>query len=327
MRSALVIAFAFQLGTAAAQVDPHFSQYYAFPLHLNPAMAGSFDGTLRATAIYRNQWASVSNPFSTAGLSLDVNTQHNISVGACLFYQTAGDAGYRFMNGSISVAYTGLKWGADESNQMVIGLQGGVMSRQFDPTKLQFGDQWTPATGYSPNNPTADIISQTSASAADFGVGIAYFNRNPDGVFNPFAGISINHLTRPEDPFLTGRHEKLPYRYTAHLGARIVASDNADVTPNVLYMRQGEADEIMLGATAAVHIDDYSDFIVGANYRLNDAVVPMAGFRHNNLTLGLSYDSNTSSLGKNAGYTNSFEISLSLIIPHHEYQGIPCPRF
>ena len=29
---------------AAAQVDPHFSQYYVYPSWLNPALTGAFDG-------------------------------------------------------------------------------------------------------------------------------------------------------------------------------------------------------------------------------------------------------------------------------------------
>ena len=43
---------------SGAQVDPHFSQNYAYPLYLNPAFTGVIDGDYRATAIYKNQWLS-----------------------------------------------------------------------------------------------------------------------------------------------------------------------------------------------------------------------------------------------------------------------------
>ena len=40
--------------------DIHFSQFYASPLTMNPAMTGMMDGTFRATAQYREQWSSLS---------------------------------------------------------------------------------------------------------------------------------------------------------------------------------------------------------------------------------------------------------------------------
>jgi hypothetical protein len=51
--------------------------------------------------------------------------------------------------------------------------------------------------------------------------------------------------------------------------------------------------------------------MLGANYRFKDAIFPFVGFTHNNMVLGLSYDVNTSELGKMAHGSNSFEISLS----------------
>ena len=36
--------------------DIHFSQYYASPLTLNPALTGKFNGLWRVTGIYRDQF-------------------------------------------------------------------------------------------------------------------------------------------------------------------------------------------------------------------------------------------------------------------------------
>jgi len=38
-----------------AQTDPHFSQYYAYPMWLNPGLTGAIDGDYRVTALYRDQ--------------------------------------------------------------------------------------------------------------------------------------------------------------------------------------------------------------------------------------------------------------------------------
>ena len=56
--------------TSNAQ-DPDFSQFFASPLTLNPALTGKFGGSLRAAGNYRNQWPSIYNAYTTATISVD----------------------------------------------------------------------------------------------------------------------------------------------------------------------------------------------------------------------------------------------------------------
>lgn len=315
------------LTVVQAQVDAHFSQYYAHPLWMNPAMTGAFDGLVRVSGIYRSQWGQISTPFITSGLSADVVTGKNLNIGASVLNQTAGNAGYRFMNGSVSVAYSGIRFGAEENQQLIIGMQVGFINRRFDPSKFQFGDQWNPSTGFDPNTPSADQLTKTTASSFDAGAGIAWLDRTPEKQAAPYIGFSMTHLTQPYDPFASGAKSYLPFRYTVHGGARIKLSDNTSLTPNFLYMRQGNADEKMIGAAAGIYVNENTDVIFGVNYRVQDALSPFAGMRYQNFTLGVSYDNNMSNLGRMAGHTGGFELSLSYIAPRSEYKGIPCPKF
>ena len=50
--------------------DPQFSQFYANPIYLNPAFAGSH-GCPRFAANYRNQWPGLSGQFVTYSVSYD----------------------------------------------------------------------------------------------------------------------------------------------------------------------------------------------------------------------------------------------------------------
>jgi hypothetical protein len=102
-------------------------------------------------------------------------------------------------------------------------------------------------------------------------------------------------------------------RYTVHGGVRISLSEVLSLTPNLLYLKQGKAQEKMLGAYARLVAAPGTDVMLGANYRFKDALSPFAGFTHKNLVLGVSYDVNTSDLGRLAHGSNSFEISLSFI--------------
>src|SRR5438067_13574700 len=54
--------------------DIHYSQFYASPLTLNPALTGVNECNYRANAMYRNQWSSVSsNPYQTPSVSFDID--------------------------------------------------------------------------------------------------------------------------------------------------------------------------------------------------------------------------------------------------------------
>lgn len=296
-----------------AQVDPHFSQYYAYPLWLNPALTGAIDGDYRVSANYRNQWANISNPFSTVGLSGDFVTDKNVNLGVNILHQSAGNGGYQYMNASVSVAYTGVRMGTDGYQRLVFALQGGLLNKRFDPSKFEFGDQWNPVTGYNPANPTGDILNRNSYSAFDASAGVLYIDEDPFKNANLFGGFSATHLTRPQDPFLSGSDARMPIRYTLHGGVRLVASETINITPNALYMRQGNASEKMLGAYMQVIASPTTDVLAGMYYRFNDAVVPFAGFHYKNFVVGLSFDANASRLKQLARASNSFEISLSFI--------------
>lgn len=309
----LLIACSTFLGItcAKAQVDPHFSQYYAYPMWLNPALTGAIDGDYRVGGNYRSQWNNIANPYSTVGVSADFVTKKNINVGVNILNQSAGDAGYNYLNAYASAAYTGIKFGANGHQRLVIGLQAGLLSRRFDPAKFQFADQWNPITGYNPSNPTGEALSRNSSSVFDAGAGVLYYDGDPAKRLNTFLGVSAFHLTRPEDPFVYGKKETLPIRYAVHGGVRMTVSDMVSITPNALYMRQGNSDEKMVGAYAQVRANTYTDFLVGGYYRFNDALTPFVGFHYEHMVLGFSYDTNVSKLKNLARSSNAFEISLS----------------
>lgn len=297
---------------SGAQVDPHSSQYYMNPLYLNPANTGIFDGNYRLAAVYRNQWRGVTNAFSTVAFTGDVNTDKDINFGVNILNQSAGDAGYNFMNGYISVAYTGVKFGKGNNQRVSLGLQAGFINRRIDPSRFKLGDQWNPITGYNPAQSTSDVFTTSSSTAFDAGAGFLYYDGTPDKKANLYAGFSAFHLSRPKDPFIKGADkEVIPIRYAIHAGVYLTISDVVAVVPNLLYMRQGNAQEKMLGAYMQLKASAAVDFLVGANYRFNDAIAPFAGFTYNSFILGLSYDANVSDLGKMVSNTNNLELTLS----------------
>ena len=296
-----------------AQVDPHFSQYYVYPQWLNPALTGVMDGDYRVAGIYRSQWASIDNGFSSIGIAAEISTNKNINFGVGLFQQSAGNGGYKYFTPYASAAYTGIKFGKTGTHHITIGINAGVINRRFDLSKFKYGNQYNPVVpgGFDPSILPNEVILNPSQTSLDLGMGLLYFDATPYKKTNAFVGFSLAHLTQPVDKFSASSQSKIPMRVTLHGGLRINLSETVSLTPNALYLKQGTAEEKMIGAYAQIRSGEGFDFLCGANYRFKDALVPFAGFYYKEFVLGLSYDANTSDLGKIAGATSSFEISLS----------------
>jgi len=138
----------------------------------------------------------------------------------------------------------------------------------------------------------------------------------------------MNHLTQPEDPFLvTGEKRKLPYRYTYHGGARIKFENGTFLTPHFIYMRQGNAEERTFGLFGEKPTSREDVFLLGGvSYRIKDAFIPYAGIKFKKVQFGLSYDANSSTLGRSVAFTNSFELSITVIGKREEgRQYFQCP--
>ena len=298
-----------------AQTDPHFTQNYTFPMYINPALTGSMDGEYRASAIFRNQWGSVS-PYKTIGASFDARTNKNVALGVNVLDQSAGDAGFNYLTSSISFAYTGVKFGKDFNQRIVMAIQGGIINRRVNSSKFKWGEQWNPITGYQPSNPTTETFARTSSLVPDIGAGILYFDASPEKKTNIFGGFSVYHLNKPKDPIISMQSTELnviPVRYAIHGGISFNISERTSIIPHVLYMHQGTASEAMIGVYGQINVDPDTDFMLGGYYRNKDAIAPYAGIDYKNFVIGLSYDANTSKLGAMTKNVNSFELSLSYI--------------
>jgi type IX secretion system PorP/SprF family membrane protein len=301
---------------AVAQTDPHFTQNYTYPLYINPALAGSADGDYRASAIYRSQWGSLSSLYRTIGISFDARTTKNAGLGINVLNQSAGDGGFNYLTASGSYAYTGVKFGKDYNQRIVMALQGGIISRHVNSSKFKWGEQWDPITGYQASKPTTETFAKTSSIVPDIGAGILYFDATPETKINVFGGFSVYHLNRPKDPIVTNKNTELnriPVRYSLHGGVSFNVSDQTRIIPHVLYMRQGTAWEAITGFYTQVNVNAETDFMLGAYYRINDAIAPYVGIDHKCFVLGLSYDANASKLRSITKNVNSFELTLSYI--------------
>jgi type IX secretion system PorP/SprF family membrane protein len=309
----LVLLFILLKNQSHAQVDAHFSQFFAFPQWLNPAFNGTMNGSSRISGNYRKQWRNLSSPLLSQGLSADITLPKNFGLGVIIFDQKTDNGGYRYSSGYISLSH---QVHLTQYQILSSGFQFGLINRRIDPTNFQFGNQFNPLLGFDPTIPSNEVFANSSATSLDANLGLLYFDGDPSHSYNPFLGISVYHITAPDNHFIsTANSNIIPIRYSIHGGLRIRMNDRLDLLTTAIYLNQGGSNEIISSLSLNVNIDPTKDLIVGASYRFNDAFVPNIGLHFNNLVFGFSYDVNTSQISP--GYTNTggYELSLSFVNP------------
>lgn len=326
----LSVGAALLLAQAAQAQDAHFTQYFASPLTLNPALTGLTQCDLRVSGNYRNQWSSVSsNPYTTASISFDLATLKDklnngdaLGVGLIVLYDKAGTGALTNTTAGLSVAYH-KALGAEKRHSISLGVQGFLVQKNIDFNKLDFEDEFDPNTGLTyVNSQTAESIGNTDLTYPDFNVGLMYSGRVSENA-TAYAGFSYYHLTQPEETFLnnagtTGADLKIASRYTGYLGGSFNLNENTVLYASGLYQQQAKASETVLGAAVGFVLNPGFDaeyrratiLYLGGWWRYGDAVAPYIGFEWSKMQLGISYDVNVSSFTPATNGNGAYEISL-----------------
>lgn len=307
------------LFTGVNAQDPTFTQFYANPLYLNPAFAGSH-GCPRFALNYRNEWPQLSGNYVTYSASYDQYFK-NISGGFGVL-ATHDQQGQGTINTSmLGLIYSyhlplGRKW------KMMFGARASWYQKFLDWDKLTFGDMIDPRRGFIYS--TGDVPRGGSRGFFDASTGMVIFNKHF------FAGAAWHHMNRPNESMIIGE-SKLPWRFTGHMGAEIKLgskskySNSTSIMPNVIYQYQNGFQELSIGTYVK-----YGSFNVGAWYRNRDAFILTIGINTGKFKLGYSYDVTVSKLN-NGVSGGSHEISMGINLNCKSkpvsFRTISCPSF
>lgn len=332
-KSGFFTIFLFAAFFANAQ-DPHFSQFFASPLTLNPAFTGKFDGTLRVAGNYRNQWPAFNNVYTTSTLSVDFPILKNKlpdydTWGLGILALTDKAGGGVLTNNYMGVS-TSYHKALDEDGfqQLGIGFQGTYGQKRLDNSKLYFEDQLTP---FGFTGVTQDIFSTQNLNINYFDVnaGLLYTGSTNDAN-NFYIGASMYHINRPKESF-KGGNWNIATRTTISAGGYFPVSDILTLHTSGIYQYQNKATETTIGGALAASIDDQStdpsNVYIGSWYRINDAIIPYLGLEFAGFRIGATYDINVSSLKAGSQSRGGMEISVIYIKRPTGFKGIPCPKF
>lgn len=299
--------------------DPQFTQFYANPIYLNPAFAGS-NGCPRFGMNYRNEWPNLTGNYVTYSASYDQYFK-NISggIGVIGMHDQQGQ-------GTILTSMLGLIYSyhlkVNRKFTMLFGARAAMFNKTVDWDKLTFGDMIDPRRGFI--YATGDVPRGGSRYFFDASAGVVGYSKNF------FFGFAAHHLNRPNESMIIG-DSKLPIRMTGHMGAEIRLgqksqySNGTSIMPNIVYQYQNGFQEINIGTYVK-----YGSFNVGAWFRNKDAFILAIGVNTGKFKLGYSYDVTVSKLN-NGVSGGSHEISLGINFNCKDkpvsFRTISCPSF
>lgn len=326
--------FAFSFSVKAQ--DPNFSQFFASPLTLNPAMTGKFDGLYRVAGNYRNQWPTINNAFVTYTASFDghiladrIPEWDQFGVGIMGFSDKSGNGVLQNNYAALSLAY---HKALDENgwHQIGVGFQGTYLNKRLDVANLKLEDMLQ-SDGFTGVTGESFTSQQMSVSYIDANAGL-FYNGSSDGENNFYIGASVYHLNQHKETFLKGEYFLKP-RTTIQAGGRIPVGylNSIHVSGNV--STQAGATNTVLGGAFALNAnaneDDPTILYAGAWYRLGDAAIPYLGLEWGEFHLGATYDVNTSSLKPGSNMRGGTEISVIYTRKPRDPNAkkLNCPKF
>jgi len=308
--------------------DPQFSQFYANPLYLNPALTGA---TIcpRLIGNFRNQWPSLGGAFNTYNGSFDmyINALHG---GVGLLFNADRAGGGNLNTTTISLLYA-FKFNITSKLQASTAVKAGYYQRRLVWENLTFGDMYEDLVNGGIVKPTMEQPPDNSTvGVPDFSAGI--FLSYGDLAYGGFA---VDHLSQPDIGFYSDMTSRLYMKFTVHVGSVINLKKGGEdeerefsVSPNILYQQQFNFHQLNIGLYLTI-----DPFVGGLWFRHNfenpDAIIPMLGIHYKNLRVGYSYDFTISKLKTASG--GAHEISASWQFPciekRRHIRAIKCPRF
>lgn len=263
--------------------DVEFSQYYANPLYLNPAFAGS-DNYARLSLNYKTLLPSSFGDYSTYSASVDK-----------YFDNLSGGVGFQILNDRqaqgvindlgfnlIYAYHTKLKKDWD----FAAGFRLGYHVKSLNTSGLTYPDMIETDGTISPGLESG--ISQKSLYF-DFSFGmLSWYD-------NYYVGLSVDHLTKPKISLGSDDPGPIERKYTLHGGMEIpfynsLGRVHMTLSPNLILQVQGASSKLNLGIYLnKKYLTSGIWFKTNTNFDLTGCVL-MLGYITDYSTFAYSYD-------------------------------------
>lgn len=296
--------------------DIHWSQFNDNPLFQNPGNTGHFNGDYRFVANYRDQWRSVTVPFSTFSLSADTRLYNNknVGLGFVFFNDVVGDGKLRTIEFSGNASYL-LKLTKDSTHSFRPGINFGMNHRQVNWDQLYFDNQFN-GINYDPSLPSQELFQTDRKTNITLGVGgiYEYYKNKREKIT---AGIGFYNLNRPNQGFY-GQVIPRDIRMNVFAKGLYKLDTDWDLVPSINFQIQGKYRLLILGSSVKYTLIEkqgkYRALYGGLWFRNRDAAYLSIGLDYQEWFVGLSYDINISKLVPASNLRGGLEIACRYIL-------------
>lgn len=308
----ILIACCFYSETRAQ--DPIFTQYFLVPETLNPGFSG-FMETTYAGIVHREQWPDLDLKIDTDYAFVNTwNEKMNSGYGISVLNQRENLTKYNYTQINANYAY---RVKLNDTWYFRPAIEAGFGLKSFAFQNLLLEDQINIRTGVINSSSVDPMLKNDKVNFFDVSAGMVF---NTESLW---IGLSMKHLNRPNISFAGDGNVPLNTFFSLSSGYEFLLADYIDVlflpyetkmliTSN--YMQQGyynrfdlgtsiQFEKIYFGATAVTNPSKN-----GISRELLTSVNLFTGLQYENLKLGLSYDLNTTSMGRTGGV---FEVLLT----------------
>jgi len=314
--------------------DPSFSQFFASPLNINPALTANINADWRAISNFRNQWVGPASPYVTGTASYDrklfqkkfpgIEEGNVFGVGAMLMYDRAMagvvNSTYGGMNLSYKIKLTDGKW----KHRIGAGFGANYGHRRIDFSRIDFEEQFT-GYGFNTNLPTGESSLSNMKGYISVNSGLIYSITSEFSNFD--FGVSAYHVNKPRQTFLRDDKQQLAVRKVAHANFETFLSESLVLNLNGIWQQQSSAEYYSVGGALGYFLPTELNLMlnIGAWYWSKNAIVPYIGLAWQDYQIGMSYDVTTSKLNQANDKPNTWELSLIIRGKNKPSYVIPCP--
>ncbi|MEM7571471.1 MAG: PorP/SprF family type IX secretion system membrane protein [Bacteroidota bacterium] len=332
--------------------DQHFTQFFASPLTLNPALTGLYQGRYRVSFIHRDQWPqALDSPYSTFSAAADFRyhlnpnkRRYKDAFGVGMLFYTDRVSSVNFSTNQIMLSgafHKALDKGSSQT--LSIGFQIGIAQRNISYDELSFEDEFNGEDGYTPGL-TDERLPENNFAFGDSQIGLNY-SYAPEGGIGLFVGAAMHHISEPEQSFYLEStvddpvqvSSKLRRRYSGYINLRLPIGEGIEFSPRALAYSQGPHLAINAGANfrfllnqdrgAALHLGGWIRPVQNEEDFSISSAIALLGIEYSDFTVGFSYDLGLDQLPANWRQRNAFEISVTYLGHAEENEAVPCPKF
>lgn len=308
--------------------DIHFSQFWEPSSFSNPTHIGNFDGNLKLSAQYRNQWSQFNTPITSvfADATLKINQEnHYWALSMSFLRDQLSYLSYH------QIRFTGSASYQQRFTKKILGglgFQVGTRMTNIDYSKLTFDRQWDPNTGeFIHANPSFENFNNQTIYTPFIGLG-ASINLQSKKMLHTFDIASLYVAQNKSSDFVFYQ----PFKFTTNYHSYIKLKENITLMPKIGLITTASANSINSGLLVKFNLNEKQEIYGGILYRWGidrngDAIIPVVGARIKQLRVGFSYDYVASGL-KQEGFKSAYEVSVSYIfkVPKQKFFSIDCMR-